>query len=238
MLIILRAQIPKEFYIEVNGDESIQDIINILKQDFAVDPDQYYLTLGESLEHIKADKTLKELDAYDGFILTMKYVSDLLETEKGKSLTDTFRENRRTLLPPKTTQNMLDSMSPEEIEELKKKKPEITSDPPNFNKLVLRLTEDGYSREDAERALRENNYDFVEASLYLEDNTSGTNTVAGGKRETDTSDLAAFSQEEQIFLRRLIKKYNDVSVVVEVFMACDRVEAATANVLSEYFDTR
>lgn len=45
-----------------------------------------------------------------------------------------------------------------------------------------------------------------------------------------------FNQNEQVFLRRLHKKYDDLHLIVKLFLACEKNEASTISILQQYLD--
>ena len=45
-----------------------------------------------------------------------------------------------------------------------------------------------------------------------------------------------FNQNEIVFLKRLQKKYDDLHLIVKLFLACEKNEASTTSILQQYLD--
>ncbi|EAY13982.1 hypothetical protein TVAG_491200 [Trichomonas vaginalis G3] len=88
MLIIVHSPLSVDYIIELVGNETIQDIKNIVYQDFQIQMSGYFLTYKTNYD-ISPSKTLKELGIDEGDTLIMEFTDEALENEKKRE------ENRK-----------------------------------------------------------------------------------------------------------------------------------------------
>ena len=276
MLLIFRTPLSKEYIVEVEGTETIGDVRDIIENDFGIKKETYFLTFEETIDHLKDESTINELNCQDGQIINMGFSEEILELEKEKKKKEiALQSSNRSLLQPHTTEMYLASLTEEQKKEMLTTPPNLSnpqqinnspinnqetySDPSNIDELVSQMVETGVTKYDALRALRKNNYDFVEACLFLEDendketNTSQSNNKTGKQENNYFNNelvipkvlLDDLSQQEQLVFEKLVKKFaqntkdssvcsDDIQIIHDVFVACEKDENSCSLILSEY----
>ena len=282
MLIIFRTPFSTEYIVEVEGDETIGEIREIIEDSFGLKKDTYFLTITQTIDHLKDESTIKELNCEDGTVIDMGFSEDILELEKEKRKKEIALQNsNRILLQPRTTEMYLASLTEEQKKEMlmtpnfenssnteqinnNSNIQETYSDPSNIDELVSQMVETGVTKADALRALRKNNYDFVEACLFLEDENdkeaNATQSPQGNKsvKQENNVNNALPSEinipnalmedllpEQQKVFEKLVKKFTqnnsdplvsaeDIQIIHDVYVACEKDEQSCSVILSEY----
>ena len=257
MYIVFRTPFSKEYIIEASGDELISECREILYDEFKVEPDSYFLTIEPSLDNISNNMSLKELGVESGSVISMGFSEEFMQKKRKEEKEQQFT---RVLLKPHTTEVYMNTIPKDKLAEIKpENKEEVQNDeiiafdpkrdPSNVKYLVEQMMETGASKEDALRALRKTNYDFVNACLLLEDEDGDeTQTKKAppspppktAPRAQNTAVhipkklLEGLNQDERASLEKLVNKFGEVQIVYDVFIACEKNERSANSVLSEY----
>ena len=115
-------------------------------------------------------------------------------------------------------------------------------DPPNFEELVLNLTEIGFSRPQCEQALRMANYDPERACNLLLTGEIPVQSTPQSNQDTDAPLRSvnfgqfqpvydSFTPEEKAAVERLLR-HADPNTVIQFYMACDKNEEQTLALLT------
>jgi len=218
---LIRIEVPenKEYVVEIESRRTFKDISLILQKGAGIDPKDYFFTLPNSLESIRPEKTISDIGIEDGGLIVFNYTQEALDSQaKAKLLVLRKNKENRKLLPPKTT-SIMNTITRSDSEGQISSVKAVQNDPKCFPELVKRLEELGVASNIAEKALRENNYDYKEAFIAIS--------------ESKDELLNGFSTKEREFLTRMIDEYGDASMVISAFTNCEKNEQLTIKFLSE-----
>ena len=112
-----------------------------------------------------------------------------------------------------------------------------SSDPSNFSDLISQITEIGFSRSEAESALRKNNFDITSATNYLLQNKETKPTESNHKNgilsaETISQAYDALSDQDKQIVDRLEAKGYQLSLILQCLEACNHDEELTEQILA------
>lgn len=239
MIIILHSSQNLEYMIEVLGDETIDDIKDILLREYHIKKESYLVNY-QDFFNVPYTKRLNDLELCDGSVLTMDFSSIAVEIENSKNI-EKQNDLSRVLLPPKTTYTYNNAYS-----HLHKDKYDdsLYDDPNNIDELISQVMAIGVSHDIALKALRLANYNITEASLLIDEdsldddlkteNNSKPKQINKVINRIPHKWLEKLTINEQAAITRLFKKYGIEQTVYDVFIACEFNEITAEHILSQY----
>lgn len=229
-LIFRSTRDKKKFVIEVTGEETWNEIKNILSTQYNLSSE---LTINRETPIMDMDKQLKndhvsDMDSFDLSIPT----SDQVNTSKPTPAVASPASSQSSAVRPAPSGSAAKSPSDKAgPAQPQTGIPHIESDPPNFDNLVSEIMQLGFNQEQSIAALRSLSYDVTAAANALYEGFTVSHGQSGHLTATATeyrdsmqSQYNAMNSTDKAAVDRLKARGFSLSQATEAYIAMDKNE--------------